>query len=140
MSVSADYLAYVIDQFAPFAKLVSRRMFGGVGLYADGLFFGLLDDDTLYLKVDDSNRDDYVSRGCQPFRPLKNDPDAYSMSYFQVPQDVLEDSATLRLWARKSLAIALSVAAAKPRKEPAATGRAAAKKTTAVRPSNPRKR
>lgn len=60
MSVSPDYLAYVIDQFAPFAKLVSRRMFGGVGLYADGLFFGLLDDDTLYLKVDDTNRDDYV--------------------------------------------------------------------------------
>lgn len=139
MSVSPDYLAYVIDQFAPFAKLVSRRMFGGVGLYADGLFFGLLDDDTLYLKVDDTNRDDYVSRGCQPFRPLKNDPDAYSMSYFQVPQDILEDPDMLRLWARKSLAVALS-AAAKPKKKPAATGRAAAKKTTAVRPGKPLKR
>lgn len=144
MSVSADYLAYVIDQFAPFAKLVSRRMFGGVGLYADGLFFGLIDDDTLYLKVDDSNRDDYVSRGCEPFRPLANDPEAYSMSYFQLPEDVLEDCDALRLWARKALAVAVA-AAAKTRQKPPARAvptavRKAAKKKTAARARKPLKR
>lgn len=144
MSVSADYLAYVIDQFAPFAKLVSRRMFGSVGLYADGLFFGLIDDDTLYLKVDDSNRDDYVSRGRAPFRPLANDPDAYSVSYFQLPEDVLEDPDTLRLWARKALAVAVAAAAKSRRNPPASavpnTIRNAAKKKTAVRPRKPLKR
>lgn len=140
MSVSADYLAYVTDQFAPFAKLVSRRMFGGVGLYTDGLFFGLLADDTLYLKVDDTNRNDYVSRGCAPFRPIANDPDAYSMSYFQVPEDVLEDSDTLRLWARKSLAVALAATAARARRKSPAPARPRAKKTAATRPRKPMKR
>ena len=56
MPVSADYQAYVIDQLAGLAQVRSRRMFGGVGLYANDVFFGLIDDDTLYFKVDDIDR------------------------------------------------------------------------------------
>jgi DNA transformation protein and related proteins len=111
MSVSRDYLEYVVDQLASFA-VVARRMFGGVGLYSQELFFGLIDDDTLYLKVDDTNRDDYTSRGCEPFRPFA---DVASMSYFRVPPDVLEDADELAAWARKSLHVA-AAAAAKPRR------------------------
>jgi DNA transformation protein len=122
MSVSADFLEYVIEQLTPIARISSRRMFGGVGLYADELFFALIDDDTVYFKVDDSNRDDYVARGCKAFRPFADDP-AYSMSYFELPADVLEDTDLLRPWARKSFAVAASAAAAKQRraaKKPAA--------------------
>ncbi len=113
MTVSADYQAYVLDQFAPFAKVVSRRMFGAIGLYADGLFFGIIDDDTLYLKVDDSNRDDYVRRGSRAFCPYADDP-TRSMNYFQLPEDVLEDSDTLRSWVRNSLSVAAAQSMAKP--------------------------
>lgn len=142
MSVSADYLAYVIDQFAPFAKLVTRRMFGGVGLYVDGLFFGLISNDTLYLKVDDTNRDDYLSCSCAPFQPRpSNDAGAYSMSYFQVPEDVLEDPDVLGSWARKSLAVALMAAqvaavaaTAKARKKSPTAARTSAAKAAAARP------
>jgi DNA transformation protein and related proteins len=109
VSVSADYLTYVVDQLAPFAKVVARRMFGGIGLYSDGLFFGLIDDDTLYFKVDDSNRSDYIERGCAAFQPL---PDVASMSYFSVPEDVLEDAEQLAVWSRKSLRVAAAAAAA----------------------------
>lgn len=115
MPVSTDYLTYVLDQFASFAKVTSRRMFGGVGLYADGLFFALIAEDTLYLKVDDSNRADYVQRGARAFQPFKDDP-AYSMSYFRLPQEVLEDPDELRRWTRRSLAVAASAAAAKQRR------------------------
>ena len=113
MSVSNDFLIYVVDQLKPFARVVTRRMFGGVGLYADELFFGLIDDDTIYFKVDDTNRGDYTARGCKAFRPVANDPDAYSMSYFEMPADVLEDPDELAIWARKSLAVAAAAAAAK---------------------------
>ena len=112
MSVSADFLAYVIEQLTPIAKISSRRMFGGVGLYADDLFFALIDDDTVYFKVDDGNRADFVARGCAAFRPFADDP-TYSMSYFELPADVLEDVDLLRPWARKSIAVAASAAAAK---------------------------
>jgi DNA transformation protein and related proteins len=117
MSVSADFLTYVLDQLKPFGRVVTRRMFGGVGLYSDELFFGLLDDDTIYLKVDDTNRGDYVARGCKPFRPLTDDPDAYSMSYFEVPADVLEDPDDLKIWARKSLSVAAAAAAVKAKRK-----------------------
>lgn len=112
MPVSSDFLAYVIEQFAPFTKVTSRRMFGGVGLYAEDLFFALIDDDTLYLKAGDGNREDYIARGCKAFRPFADDP-TYSMNYFELPADVLEDPDVLREWARRSLEIAASAAAAK---------------------------
>jgi DNA transformation protein and related proteins len=124
MAVSADYLAYVIDQFAPFAKVVSRRMFGGIGLYTDGLFFGLIDDDTLYLKVDDSNRPDYIARGAKPFQPFADDP-TYSMNYFQLPEDVLEDTEELRAWTRKSVAVAAAKALEKQAKKKKQSARSA---------------
>ena len=90
-------------------------MFGGVGLYADDLFFALIDDDTVYFKVDESNREDFVARGCKAFRPFADDP-TYSMNYFELPAEVLEDVDLLRPWARKSFAVAASAAAAKRRR------------------------
>jgi DNA transformation protein len=117
MAVSANFLSYVIDQLSGLGTVRSRRMFGGIGLYCDEFFFGLIDDDVLYFKVDDSNCDDYTSRGSNAFRPVADDPNAVSMSYFNVPEDVLEDSDEVRRWARKSVAIAAAAAAAKAAKK-----------------------
>jgi DNA transformation protein and related proteins len=63
MPVGAAFLQYVLEQLERAGKVASRRMFGGVGLYCDGLFFGLIDDDTLYFKVDNTTRADYEARG-----------------------------------------------------------------------------
>jgi len=79
-------------------------MFGGVGLYCRGVFFGIIAGDALYLKVDDSNRDDYVSAGMKPFKPY---PDrSGTMQYFQVPLVVLESAPELARWAKRALAVA----------------------------------
>jgi DNA transformation protein and related proteins len=134
MSVSAQYLEYVLEQFASFTSVTSRRMFGGVGLYAEGLFFALIGDDTLYFKVDDANRADYLARRSQPFRPFADDP-TYSMNYFQLPEDVLEDTAELREWTRKSLAVAASASAAKRHREGTARKRGPARRTKPRPPS-----
>jgi DNA transformation protein len=111
MAVSKNFTAYVLEQLARIANVTSRRMFGGVGLYADGLFFGLIAEDTLYFKVDDSNRPDYEQRGSKPFCPFP-DKSEFSMNYFDLPADVLEDAEELTRWARKSVMVA-SVAASK---------------------------
>ena len=105
MTVSADFLAYVLDQLRELDNVSSRRMFGGAGLYRDELFFGLISDDTLYLRVDDSNRADYSARGAAPFRPYADRPEL-SMSYYEAPADVLEDARELAEWARRSVAVA----------------------------------
>jgi DNA transformation protein and related proteins len=112
MAVSKDFLAYVLEQLQSLGQVTSRRMFGGVGLYADGLFFALLDDDTLYFKVDDSNRADYQQRGSTPFVPFP-DRSEVSMSYFNIPAEVLDDAEDLQHWARKSVAVALTAAGRK---------------------------
>jgi len=86
-------------------------MFGGVGIYSRGFFFALMDNDTLFFKVDDSNRSDYEARGMGPFRPFGDD--RMSLSYFEVPAEVLEDAELLRAWVRKSVSVAMSKAAQK---------------------------
>jgi DNA transformation protein len=105
MTVSSDFLAYVLDQLAQLGEVSSRRMFGGVGLYCDEFFFGLIAGDTLYLRVDDSNRDAYTARGAAQFRPYADRPQL-SMSYYEVPPEVLDDARQLIEWARRSVAVA----------------------------------
>jgi DNA transformation protein and related proteins len=105
MSVGAAFLQYVLEQLERLRGVRQRRMFGGVGLYCDDVFFGLIDDDTLYFKVDDTTRPDYESRGMQPLRPFKDKPEV-SMTYYTVPADVLDDAEELVSWARRSVSIA----------------------------------
>ncbi|HEX7941802.1 MAG TPA: TfoX/Sxy family protein, partial [Gemmatimonadaceae bacterium] len=72
MPVSDGYLTFVLDQLRPVvAGLRARRMFSGYGLYATDLFFGIVHDDDLYLKVDDTTRPEYEARGMPPFRPFE---------------------------------------------------------------------
>ena len=104
MSVTPGFLAFVEDQLSPIVELRSRRMFGGVGLYAGDLFFALIADDVLYLKVDDHNRPDFEERGLEPFRPFGDD--AKPMQYYEVPGDLLEDGEALRPWVEKSVEVA----------------------------------
>jgi DNA transformation protein and related proteins len=114
MSSSNDFVDYVIEQLRPFARVTSRRMFGGYGLYADGLFFALIAYDELYLKVDDSNRAEFEQRGCKPFAPFPDRP--VSLSYYNVPADVLDDSDELVRWARAAFSVALMASKAKESK------------------------
>jgi DNA transformation protein len=111
MAVSKDYLQYVLEQLAGLGRVTPRRMFGGVGLYHEERFFGLIAGDTLYFKVNDSNRGDYEARGMSRFRPFPDKP-YWSMTYYEVPADTLEDADECVVWARKSVAIA--AVAAKP--------------------------
>ncbi|MDT7786009.1 MAG: transformation protein [Gemmatimonadales bacterium] len=79
-------------------------MFGGVGVYAGEVFFALLDDDTLYFKVDDATRPEFEDRGMTPFRPYGEDGEA--MHYYEVPADVLEDPEALGTWVGAAIAVA----------------------------------
>ena len=105
MSVSPSFRSFVLDQLARAAPSVrSRAMFGGVGIYSGELFFALIADDTVYFKVDDTNRPDFVSRGMEPFRPMGMEGEV--MQYYAVPEDVLEDPESLKPWVEGALAAA----------------------------------
>jgi DNA transformation protein len=110
MSVSQTYLDAVLDQIGQVAPATSKRMFGGAGLYSDGLFFAVLDNDRLYFKVDDSNRGDFEAVGMGPFRPFPDRPD-YTMQYYELPAGVLDDPDALAHWVAKAVAVAGAAAA-----------------------------
>jgi DNA transformation protein and related proteins len=104
LKVTDAFRAFVLDQLADLDDVVPRAMFGGVGLYCRGVFFGIIANDVVYLKVDDTNRGDYERARMSPFRPY---PDrSGTMEYFAVPIDVLENASDLTEWARKAVAVA----------------------------------
>src|SRR5580765_3693854 len=105
MPVSDSFRTFVLDQLGrAVPRIRARSMFGGVGIYSGELFFALLANDTLYLKVDDSNRPDFEARGMGPFLPFGDERD--KMQYYEVPADLLDDPDALRPWAEKSIRIA----------------------------------
>ncbi len=114
MSISPSYKAYVLDQLSAAGAVTARPMFGGVGLYCQGLFFGLIDDDTLYLKVDHATRPEFERLGSQPFRPFGDD--SHGMQYYELPADVLEDRAEVLPWVERSLGAGRRKAAGKRRR------------------------
>ncbi len=107
MAVSDDFRDFVLEQLAPAGRVTPRAMFGGVGLYLDGLFFALIDDDALYFKADETTRLRYEKAGSKPFCPYTDQPDK-PMGYWQVPAEVLEDPDELAAWAREAMGVALA--------------------------------
>ncbi len=91
----------LVALLAPLGTLECRPMFGGYGLYRDGIFFAILYDGHLYFKTDGASRPRYVEHGMRPFRPT---PRQTLRTYYEVPADVLRDGETLRAWAQDAVA------------------------------------
>ena len=106
MAVSPGFLEYVVEQLDGCGPIVTKRMFGAVGVYRDEVFFAIIDNDILYLKVDESNRADFERAGSAPFRPYGDERE--SMSYFSVPVSILEDADELGAWGRRAIAAAVA--------------------------------
>ena len=86
--------------------ITAKRMFGGHGIFRDGLMFGLVADSTLYLKVDDQNIGDFAARGLGPFT-YEGKGKPMSMSYHQAPEEALDDPDDMIEWAESAYAAAI---------------------------------
>ncbi len=96
------FVEFVRDQLRGLeGELEFRRMFGGHGLYRDGVFFGILMDGRLYLKTSEATLGEFMSRGMEPFRPSERQT---LKTYYEVPGDVLESPAELAEWALRACA------------------------------------
>ena len=101
MARSSELIDYLLDALAPLGHAGARAMFGGHGIYLDGLIVGIVIDETVYLKVDDGNRADYEAAGMRPFTyEGRNRPVA--MSYWEAPAEVLDEPEALRVWVAKA--------------------------------------
>ena len=83
------FIDYLRELFADFGPVSARAMFGGHGLYHDGLIFGIVMDEAVYLKVDDVTRADFEAAGCAPFI-YDMQGKALPMSYWSVPAEAMD--------------------------------------------------
>jgi DNA transformation protein and related proteins len=101
---------FIRDLFAPFGPVTVRRMFSGAGIFADGLMFGLIIRDVIYLKADDTNRTDFEREGCRPFtytRGRKSGrPSEHALPYWRLPERLYDDPDELAAWAKRAHAAA----------------------------------
>jgi DNA transformation protein len=104
LASSESFEAFVLDQLATIGDVLARKMFGGVGLYSNGVFFGIIANDVLYLKVDDQTKGRYVAAKSMPFKPYADRPG--TMRYYAVPVDVLESVPELTRWAKEAITVA----------------------------------
>ncbi len=116
MAARSELLDHLVDQLAPLGDARGRPMFGGYGVYLDGLIIGLIAFDSFYLKVDDRNRPDFEAAGSAPFSYDTKSGTNTITAYWEVPADVLEDSDRQRAGALKSLAVSRRAGAKSARK------------------------
>lgn len=132
---------YLRDLFSSFRSVTVRRMFGGAGIYADGLMFALLSSGgTLYLKVGESNEADFVAENLPSFAPMMKSGRHAVMPYRQMPERLYDDPDELAQWAAKALHAAASRARPRPRKREAKKANAASKESAAAKKSIAKKK
>ncbi|WP_432698688.1 TfoX/Sxy family protein [Marinobacterium sp. YM272] len=104
--MASGFVNWVVDQLQLVGPVVARRMFGGYGLFIDGLMFAIVFDDLLYLKADAQSREAFIERGLGPFTYLRRGKPC-SLSYYQVPDEVLESVELMRQWGNQAYGVAL---------------------------------
>lgn len=117
MASSDGFLELLRDQLSGLGPIRIRRMFGGAGIYCDGVMFALVSDDTLYLKADDSNGGDFEAESLPPFSYETKTGRTTIASYRRAPERLLEDPDELVAWARAALAAAHRAQRAKPKRK-----------------------
>jgi DNA transformation protein and related proteins len=111
MTASESFVELLEDALSGLGPMSVRRMFGGAGLYADGVMFGLISGDTLYLKADSQSQRAFEAEGLQPFTYQTRGKHRIALSYWQIPERLLDDPDEMLDWARTALAAARRAAA-----------------------------
>ena len=131
MPLSPGFSDYVLELLSGFGRLEAKRMFGGAGLYRDGVMFGILDDDVVFLRVDDKLEADLKAQGSVPWSySMKRDGAVREMGYWRMPETAADDPDEAVAIAKRAYAAAVArkaVRAKAPAKKKAAAKAVVAK-------------
>ena len=107
-----EFVNYLVELMQSIGPVSAKSMFGGHGIFLDGLMFGLVANSILYLKVDQETEKEFKAKGLDAFTYNKKGKE-FKMSYYQAPEDALEDVEEMNLWANKAHGAALRAASNK---------------------------
>ena len=102
----SEFVEYLHEVFEGFGPIRIRKMFGGYGVYHNGFMFGLVADDTLYLKADAENAR-FFEKECLGQFEYDKDGRTIRMSYYEAPDGIMDDREQAAIWARRSFEAAL---------------------------------
>ena len=126
MVASDSFAEFLREQLAPLGRVTMRRMFGKTGVFLDGVMFGMVTENMLYLRVDDHNRADFAEAECFPPLNYEKLGHTIDLSFWRAPERLFDDPDELVAWARVALAAARRVAAKRGRTAPGRKSRARA--------------
>lgn len=112
-----EFALYIVDLLQGIGPVAAKPMFGGFGLFLEGVMFGLIADNTLYFKVDNLSRGAFAELGLKPFTYFKQDK-PMQLSYWQAPEECLDSSEVMIEWGNKGFSAALRAAVKKSSKSP----------------------
>lgn len=115
MSASSGFIELVKDVLRDLGPVTVKRMFGGAGVYADGVMFGLIENDALHLKADATTKRAFEDEGQGPF-VYQGATKLISIDYWRVPERLYDDPDEMADWARRALAVARDASARKARR------------------------
>jgi DNA transformation protein len=118
MAAKAD-LDRFDDLFASFGRIVVRRMFGGEGLFHDGVMFGLVGDERIFLKTSEETRRAFIAEGLKPFTFHMKNGESVLTSYYALPERLYDDPEELAGWVRAAFVVALQSPTAQKKKRAA---------------------
>lgn len=107
------FVDYVLELLQTAGDITAQAMFGGYGIYKDGVIVAIIVNSRLYFKVCPDNRADYEQRGSQPFTYKRKNGKTATMSYWEVPTDIMEDHDQLIAWLEQSYQCSLRSGSAK---------------------------
>jgi DNA transformation protein len=118
MVASDRFAEFLREQLAPLGHVTLRRMFGKTGVFCDGVMFGMVADNTLYLRVDEENRETFKEAAASPPLNYEKGGGTIDLSFWRVPERLFDEPEEFVAWARAALAAAHRVAATRKRAAP----------------------
>src|SRR5436305_8612992 len=110
MVASNSFAEFLIEQLTPLGRVTMRRMFGKTGVFCGGVMFGMVTDNTLYLRVDDGNRSAFAEAASSPPLNYAKKGETIDLSFWRAPERLFDEPDELVAWARLALAAAARVA------------------------------
>jgi DNA transformation protein len=111
MTASDDFAEFLREQLEPIGRVSMRRMFGKTGVFCDGVMFGMVTDNTLYVRVDDQNRGIFKEAESSPPLNYRKKGETIDLAFWRVPERLIDEPDELVAWARAALAAARRIAA-----------------------------
>ncbi len=125
----ADAFDHIVEMFTAFGPVAVRRMFGGAGIFADGMMIGIVDEGVVYLKADEVTRPDFERERLGPFTYATKHGERSLASYWRMPERLYDEPEEMARWAARALECAQRTIGRKPKRRPTrCAGRKSSKK------------